>query len=79
MLGSIFGALFIRLLFEGMADLAPVLVNITPSAVSIGSIVRVTFSLTNILFLTFGPRGSNPGWQITEVYYRLFPFHIKDG
>jgi ABC-type branched-subunit amino acid transport system permease subunit len=78
-LGSILGVLFIRLLFEGMNDLAPVLANIIPSVVPIGPIVRVTFGLTIILFLIIAPRGSTPGWQITEVYYRLFLFHIKDG
>ena len=79
MLGSIFGALFIRLLFEGMTDLALVLANIIPGVVPIGSIVRITFGLTIILLLIIAPRGSNPGWEITEAYYRLFPFHIKDG
>lgn len=78
MLGSITGAFFVGLLFEGMTDLAPVLANIMPAAVPIAPIVRVTFGLTIILFLIIASRGSNSGWQITEAYYRLFPFYIKD-
>jgi hypothetical protein len=77
-LGSIIAVLFMRLLFEGMIDLAPVLANILPSAIPIDPIIRVTFGLTIILFLIIAPRGPNHGWQITEAYYRLFPFHIKD-
>jgi len=76
-LGSILAVLCVRLLFEGMTDLASVLVNITPGAVPIGSIVRVTFGLTIILFLIIGPRWLNIRLQIVEAYYRLFPFHIK--
>ena len=79
MLGSITGAFFVGLLFEGMTDLAPVLANMILNTVPIGPIFRVTFGLIIILFLIIAPRGSNPGSQIAEAYYRLFPFHIKDG
>jgi len=73
-LGAIFGVLFVRLLFEGMTEIAPILSRILPGAISIGSVGQITFGLAIILFLIFEPRGLSHRWQIIKASYRLFPF-----
>jgi len=73
-LGVILGVIFIRFLFESVAVLAPVLSDVLPGAVSIGSIGQIIFGLVIILFLVFEPRGLNHRWLIFKSYYRLWPF-----
>jgi branched-chain amino acid transport system permease protein len=73
-LGTILGVMFIRILFEGSATLAPVMARMLAGEASIGSIGQLVFGLAVILFLIFEPRGLNHRWQILKAYYRLFPF-----
>jgi len=73
--GPIFGALFIRLLQQGITLIAPVLENTftLPAGFTTG-IGPMVFGLAIILFLILEPRGLAHRWQLFKAAYRLWPF-----
>lgn len=75
-LGPIFGAIFIRLLQQGITFIAPVLESTFPAlpagfTTGIGPMV---FGLVIILFLILEPRGLAHRWALFKASYRLWPF-----
>jgi len=73
--GPIFGAIFIRLLQQGITFIAPVLENTfaLPAGFTTG-IGPMVFGLAIILFLVLEPRGLAHRWQLFKASYRLWPF-----
>ena len=74
--GPIFGAIFIRLLQQGVMFIAPFLEGAFP-AIPAGfttGIGPMVFGLAIILFLILEPRGLAHRWQLFKASYRLWPF-----
>ena len=73
--GPIFGAIFIRLLQQGITFIAPVLEDTfaLPAGFTTG-IGPMVFGLAIILFLVLEPRGLAHRWQLFKASYRLWPF-----
>lgn len=74
--GPIFGALFIRLLQQGIIYIGPVLENAFPTlpsgfATGLGPMV---FGLAIVLFLILEPRGIAHRWMLFKTAYRIWPF-----
>jgi len=75
-LGSILGAVFIRLLDFSVTRISPALQTAFPhwpGAFTTG-ISPLMFGLVIILFLIFEPRGLAHRWQLFKSAYRLWPF-----
>jgi branched-chain amino acid transport system permease protein len=75
-LGSILGAVFIRLLDFTVTRISPALQTAFPAwpgAFTTG-ISPLLFGLVIILFLVFEPRGLAHRWQLFKSAYRLWPF-----
>ena len=75
-LGPILGAIFIRLLQQGIMFISPILENAFPTmpagfATGIGPMV---FGLVIVLFLVLEPRGIAHRWMLFKASYRLWPF-----
>ena len=75
-LGPILGAIFIRLLQQGMMFISPILENAFPAlpagfATGLGPMV---FGLVIVLFLVLEPRGLAHRWMLFKAAYRLWPF-----
>ena len=75
-LGPILGAIFIRLLQQGIMFISPVLENAFPTmpagfATGIGP---MAFGLVIVLFLVLEPRGMAHRWMLFKSAYRLWPF-----
>jgi len=75
-MGVIFGTVFILLLWEGTAILAPVLGGVLPgSAFQISAALgQMVVGIVIALFIVFEPRGINHRWQLFKTYYRMWPF-----
>jgi branched-chain amino acid transport system permease protein len=73
--GPIFGALFIRLIQQGITFIAPFLENTfaLPAGFTTG-LGPMLFGLVIILFLILEPRGLAHRWQLFKASYRLWPF-----
>ena len=73
--GPIFGAIFIRMLQQGITFIAPVLESTfaLPAGFTTG-IGPMVFGLAIILFLILEPRGLAHRWQLFKASYRLWPF-----
>lgn len=74
--GPIFGAIFIRLLQQGITFISPMLESAFPSlpagfTTGLGPMV---FGLMIILFLILEPRGLAHRWALFKASYRLWPF-----
>jgi len=74
-LGPILGAIFIRMLQQGITFIAPVLESTfaLPAGFTTG-IGPMVFGLAIILFLILEPRGLARRWQLFRASYRLWPF-----
>ena len=74
-LGPILGAIFIRMLQQGITFIAPVLESTfdLPAGFTTG-IGPMVFGLAIILFLILEPRGLAHRWQLFKASYRLWPF-----
>ena len=73
--GPIFGAIFIRMLQQGITFIAPVLESTfaLPAGFTTG-IGPMVFGLAIVLFLILEPRGLAHRWQLFKASYRLWPF-----
>jgi branched-chain amino acid transport system permease protein len=73
--GPIFGAVFIRLLQQGITFVSPVLESTfaLPAGFTTG-IGPMVFGLVIILFLVLEPRGLAHRWGLFKAAYRLWPF-----
>ncbi len=73
--GPIFGAIFIRMLQQGITFIAPVLEQTfaLPAGFTTG-IGPMVFGLAIVLFLILEPRGLAHRWQLFKASYRLWPF-----
>ena len=74
-LGPILGAIFIRMLQQGITFIAPVLESTfaLPAGFTTG-IGPMVFGLAIILFLILEPRGLAHRWQLFKASYRFWPF-----
>jgi branched-chain amino acid transport system permease protein len=75
-IGPIFGAIFIRLLQQGISTISPILEGtfaMLPAGFTTG-IGPMAFGLAIILFLILEPRGLAHRWQLFKASYRLWPF-----
>ena len=77
MMGAVFGALFWRLLGEGVNYVAPFLDAILPMRAGnvISSMGLIVFSVVTIFFLIREPRGIAHRWELFKQSYRLYPFN----
>ena len=75
-MGAIYGTVFLMLLWEGAAILAPVIGSMFPGIAYeiFASSTQILTGLVIALFIVFEPRGINHRWQIFKSYYRLLPF-----
>ncbi|MDY7030686.1 MAG: branched-chain amino acid ABC transporter permease [Thermodesulfobacteriota bacterium] len=74
-LGSVFGAMFITMLPEGIRIAADVFGTAYPVLVDRFFEVKVmAFGVAIILFLMFEPTGIYGRWVKTKIYYKLWPF-----
>ena len=74
--GPIFGAIFIRLLQQGITYISPVLESAFPAlpAGFTTGMGPMTFGLAIIIFLILEPRGIAHRWTLFKASYRLWPF-----
>lgn len=74
-LGSVFGAVFIVLLPEGLNVLANGLGGFLPDiAQHLVALREGVFGLVLILFLIFEPEGLVNRWRLVKAYWKLYPF-----
>ncbi len=74
-IGSIFGAVFITLLPEGLNLLTSALGGIAPDlSAIIVPMKEGVFGLMLVLFLIFEPEGLARKWRLTKAYWKLYPF-----
>jgi len=75
-MGAIYGTVFIILLWEGAAILAPIIGSIFPGVAFeiFASSSQILTGLVIALFIVFEPRGISHRWEIFKTYYRLMPF-----
>lgn len=74
-LGSIYGALFITLLPEGIRLLTdPLSISYPVLAVRFGDFKAAVYGLIIILFLIFEPDGFYGRWQTIKIYWKNWPF-----
>lgn len=75
-IGPIFGAVFIRLLQQGLTLISPILESTFPAlpagfTTGMGPMV---FGLAIVLFLILEPRGLAHRWSLFKASYRIWPF-----
>ncbi|MHB8763596.1 MAG: branched-chain amino acid ABC transporter permease, partial [Deferrisomatales bacterium] len=74
-IGSIFGALFMTLVPEGLRAAATLLRPYHPDAMALLSpMTEVVFGGLVVGFLLFEPHGLAEIWQRTKRFFRLWPF-----
>lgn len=75
-LGPILGAVFVRLLQQGVIFISPILEKTLPNlpAGFTSGIGPMVFGLVIILFLILEPRGLAHRWSLIKAAYRLWPF-----
>ncbi len=74
-LGSIFGAVFMVLLPEGLRLFSDSVVGVFPNAGDVLAAMKdVVFGLVVVLFLIYEPRGLYHRWQMIKAYWKLWPF-----
>lgn len=75
-IGPIFGAVFIRMLQQGITFISPILESAFPSLAAgfTTGIGPMVFGLIIILFLIVEPRGLAHRWSLFKASYRLWPF-----
>jgi len=75
--GSIYGAVFITLLNEGLRLGTDLLMNMDlfpEVGLNIAPIRELVFGLAIILFILFEPKGIAEVWRIIRSSFRLWPF-----
>lgn len=75
--GSVFGAVFITLLNEGLRWLTDNMINmgfIAQSGLNIAPMREFAFGLAIVLFILFEPRGLAEMWRILRSSFKLWPF-----
>lgn len=75
--GSVFGAIFITLLNEGLRSLTDLLMNMGSASViklTIAPLKELVFGLAIVLFILFEPRGLAEVWRIIKSNFKLWPF-----
>jgi len=75
--GSIFGAVFITLLNEGLRWLTDMLMNLGGSSgltLTVAPLRELVFGLAIVLFILLEPRGIAEVWRIIRSNFRLWPF-----
>ncbi|MGQ9655700.1 MAG: branched-chain amino acid ABC transporter permease [Thermodesulfobacteriota bacterium] len=76
-LGTVLGAVFIKVLDLGVTIVGPMLGAIFPAGFAVDASAALgpfAFGITILLFLIFEPRGLAHRWEITKAYFRLWPF-----
>jgi len=75
-MGAAYGTVFLMLLWEGAAILAPIIGSAFPGVAYqiFASLSQILTGLVIALFIVFEPRGINHRWEIFKAYYRLMPF-----
>lgn len=74
-LGSIFGAIFITLLPEGLNLLTTAISGYAPDlSTMIAPLKEGVFGLMLVLFLIFEPEGLARKWRLIKAYWKLYPF-----
>lgn len=75
--GSVFGAIFITMLNEGIRELTTFLMNIDQFrgvALTIAPMREFVFGLAIVAFIILEPRGLAEVWRIVRSSFRLWPF-----
>ncbi|MBN1381130.1 MAG: branched-chain amino acid ABC transporter permease [Deltaproteobacteria bacterium] len=75
--GSIFGAVFITFLNEGLRWGTDILINLgtfSSAALTMAPLREFVFGLAIVLFILFEPRGLAEVWRIVRSSFRLWPF-----
>jgi branched-chain amino acid transport system permease protein len=75
--GSVFGAIFIILLNEGLSLATQFIMNLKAfagGALTVAPLREFVFGLTIVLFLIFEPRGLAEVWRVVRSNFRLWPF-----
>jgi branched-chain amino acid transport system permease protein len=75
--GSIFGAVFITFLNEGLRYGTDILINLgtfSSAALTMAPLREFIFGLAIVLFILFEPRGLAEVWRIIRSSFRLWPF-----
>ncbi len=75
--GSVFGAIFILLLNEGLSWTTEFIMNVdvfSGVALQVAPLREFVFGLAIVLFLIFEPRGLAELWRIMRSNFRLWPF-----
>ncbi|MCF8092006.1 MAG: branched-chain amino acid ABC transporter permease [Desulfotignum sp.] len=74
-LGSIFGAVFMTVVPEGIKSILGLLVSVFPNAMSfLFPLQQVIFGLLIVIFLVFEPHGLAEIWRRIKNYFHLWPF-----
>ena len=74
-LGPFFGASFLIILTQGLAEVISAMGSIFYGLESYLSAARdVLFGLVVVLFMILEPRGIAHRWNLFKAYYRLFPY-----
>ncbi|NCC24390.1 MAG: branched-chain amino acid ABC transporter permease [Deltaproteobacteria bacterium] len=74
-LGSVFGAVFITLLPEGLNMVAGSLAGLFPNVSTYFLAMKEgVFGLILVLFLVFEPEGLARRWRLLKSYWKLYPF-----
>lgn len=75
--GSIYGAIFITFLNEGLRVLTDIMMNIglfTGVGLNVAPLREFFFGMAIIIFILFEPRGLAEVWRIVRSHFRLWPF-----
>ena len=75
--GSVFGAIFIVILNEGLSNATEFLMNVGAStgfAITVAPLREFVFGLAIVLFIIFEPKGLAELWRIIRASFRLWPF-----
>jgi branched-chain amino acid transport system permease protein len=74
--GTIFGAVFVRLLWEYAYRFANILTQAMPNLFSTlaGSLPTLLLGIVFILILVFEPRGLYHRWELFKMSYRVWPY-----
>jgi branched-chain amino acid transport system permease protein len=75
--GSVFGAIFIIVLNEGLSSATQLIMNLKAfagGALTVAPLREFVFGLAIVLFLIFEPRGLAEVWRVVRSSFRLWPF-----
>ena len=74
--GAIMGTVFLKLLGEFTAYLAPIVATVVPTleAGVIAALALIVYGIVIALFILFEPRGLMHRWEVFKTSYRMWPF-----